>query len=118
MTATNELCRLLDESGAEYTVDHGYRDVFWNFGESCKARASAIGTRGLVQMIVTGITPQQAIAATLRPCEVWLLMATDVDDGREKVLGVYATKDAAEAAVDENRCGYALHDVQRWEVDA
>ena len=50
--------------------------------------------------------------------EVWLLMATDVETGREEVLGVYATKAAAEAAISENRCGFALHNVQRWEVDA
>ena len=67
MTATGDLRRLLDESGVEYMVDCGYRDVFWNFGESGTARASAIGTRGLVQMIVTGITPQQAVEATLGP---------------------------------------------------
>ena len=61
VTATDELLRLLDESGVEYMVDCGYRDVFWNFGESGTARASAIGTRGLVQMIVTGITPADAL---------------------------------------------------------
>lgn len=65
MTATDELRRLLDERGVEYTVDHGYREFFWDFGESGIVRASAIGTRGLVQMIVTGITPAQAVEATL-----------------------------------------------------
>ena len=65
MTTTDELRRLLDERGVEYTFDHGYREFFWDFGESGRARASAIGTKGLVQMIVTGITPAQAIAATL-----------------------------------------------------
>lgn len=65
MTATDELRRLLDERGVEYTEDHGYREFFWEFGESGMARASAIGTKGLVQMIVTGITPEQAVEATL-----------------------------------------------------
>lgn len=65
MSATEELRELLDESGVEYTVVHGYREYIWEFGESGIARASAIGTRGLVQMIVTGITPAQAVAATL-----------------------------------------------------
>ena len=64
-SATDELRRLLDERGVEYTIDHGYREFFWDFGESGRARASAIGTKGLVQMIVTGITPEQAIDATL-----------------------------------------------------
>lgn len=68
MTATDELRRMLDECGVEYTEDLGYREFFWNFGEHGKARASSIGTRGLVQMIVTGITPEQAIAATLGSC--------------------------------------------------
>ena len=65
MTATDELRRMLDERGVEYTEDHGYREFFWDFGEYGKARASGIGTRGLVQMIVTGITPAQAVEATL-----------------------------------------------------
>ncbi len=65
MTATDELRKLLDERGVEYMEDHGYREFFWDFGESGRARASAIGTKGLVQMIVTGITPAQAIEATL-----------------------------------------------------
>lgn len=69
MTATDELRRLLDERGVEYTEDRGYREFFWDFGESGRARASAIGTKGLVQMIVTGITPAQAIEATLGPRE-------------------------------------------------
>ena len=66
-SATERLRALLDERGVEYTIDHGYREFFWDFGESGRARASAIGTKGLVQMIVTGITPEQAIAATLGP---------------------------------------------------
>ena len=66
-SATDELRRLLDERGVEYMLDQRYRELFWDFGESGKARASAIGTKGLVQMIVTGITPEEAIAATLGP---------------------------------------------------
>ena len=65
MTATDELRKLLDERGVEYEVDHGYHEYFWDFGEHGRARASYIGTKGLVQMIVTGLTPEQAIAATL-----------------------------------------------------
>lgn len=64
-SATEELRRMLDERGVEYTVVHGYQEYIWEFGESGIARASRIGTKGLVQMIVTGITPEQAIAATL-----------------------------------------------------
>jgi len=63
--ANDVVRRMLDERGVEYTEDLGYREFFWNFGEHGKARVSSIGTRGLVQMIVTGITPEQAIAATL-----------------------------------------------------
>ena len=68
VSATDELRRLLDERGVEYTVVHGYQEYIWEFGESGIARASRIGTKGLVQMIVTGITPEQAIAATLGSC--------------------------------------------------
>lgn len=50
--------------------------------------------------------------------EVYLLMATDIGDGREEVLGVYATEEAAMAAINENQFGYALHHVRKWEVDA
>ena len=70
-SATDKLRMLLDERGVGYTIDHGYREFFWDFGETGTVRASAIGTKGLVQMIVTGVTPEQAIAATLGPgtCE-------------------------------------------------
>lgn len=49
--------------------------------------------------------------------EVYLLMATDIGNGREEVLGVYATEEAAMAAINENQFGYALHNVRKWEVD-
>ena len=65
MTATEELRRLLDERGAEYTTDDRCREFFWDTGKSGTVRASAIGTNGLVQMIVTRITPEQAVEATL-----------------------------------------------------
>ena len=64
-SATEVLRRLLDERGVEYMLDQRYCELFWDFGESGRARASAIGTNGFVQMIVTGLTPEQAIAATL-----------------------------------------------------
>ena len=49
--------------------------------------------------------------------EVYLLMATDIGDGREEVLGAYATESAAMKAISENQFGYALHHVRKWEVD-
>lgn len=76
MTATDELRRMLDERGVEYTLDHGYREFFWDFEESGRARASAVGTKGLVQMIVTGITPEQAIEATLGKGECKVVKGT------------------------------------------
>ena len=76
MTATDELRRMLDERGVEYMLDQRYRELFWDFGESGRARASAIGTKGFVQMIVTGLTPEQAIAATLGP-----VITGDTSDG-------------------------------------
>lgn len=67
-SATERIRAMLDERGVEYTVVHGYHEYIWEFGESGIARASRIGTKGLIQMIVTGITPEQAIAATLGSC--------------------------------------------------
>ena len=67
MSADEEMRHLLDERGVEYMLDQRYRELFWDFGESGRARASAIGTKGLVQMIVTGLTPEQAVEATLGP---------------------------------------------------
>lgn len=63
--ATDELSRLLEERGVEYTTDDRCREFFWDTGEHGTVRASAIGTKGLVQMIVTGISPEQAVEATL-----------------------------------------------------
>lgn len=65
--AIEELCADLKARGVEYMLDQRYRELLWDFGESGRARASAIGTKGLVQMIVTGLTPEQAIEATLGP---------------------------------------------------
>ena len=76
MIANDELRRLLDERGVEYMLDQRYRELFWDFGESGRARASAIGTKGFVQMIVTGLTPEQAISATLG-----LVITGDTSDG-------------------------------------
>jgi len=64
---TDTIRAMLDERGAEYMLDQRYRELFWDFGESGRARASAIGTKGFVQMIVTGLTPEQVIDATLGP---------------------------------------------------
>ena len=82
MTATDELRRLLDERGVEYTFDNGYREFFWDIGETGTVRASAIGTNGLVQMIVTGITPEQAIEATLGRGECRFVTVVDQDPSR------------------------------------
>ena len=49
--------------------------------------------------------------------EVYLLMATDIGNGRDEVLGVYATEEAAMAAINENQFGYAFHHVRKCEVD-
>ena len=49
--------------------------------------------------------------------EVYLLKATDIGDGREYALGIYATESAATAAIEQNRFGYAFHHVQKWAVE-
>lgn len=91
MSATKELRRLLEERGVEYTVDHGYREFFWDFGESGTARASAIGTRGLVQMIVTGIAPAQAVEATLGHGTCGYVLVPAIGDGMLDAVGLRCT---------------------------
>lgn len=60
MTAIDELCRLLDERGEPY-IRHGDDMVTWRYYTDPH---SAIDTLdGTLQ--VTGLTPEQAIAATL-----------------------------------------------------
>lgn len=76
MSATDELCRLLDERGVEYTFDHGCREFFWDLSESGRARASAIGISGRVHVVLTGITPEHAIEAAL-----WLGTCRDESGG-------------------------------------
>lgn len=81
------------------------------FAQSCEAATRHAGQIDAMQ--------RKLEAATLgaRTCrEVYLLMATDIGDGREEVLGVYATEEAAIAAINENQFGYALHHVRKLEV--
>ena len=119
MTATERLRELLDERGVEW----------WPLGKDMTETVIAdvrhkfrqVG-RGIIWSSCTESTvpPAQAVAATLGrgECrEVYLLKATDIGDGREYVLGVYATEGAATAAIEENRFGYAFHHVQKWVVE-
>lgn len=173
MTATDELRRLLDERGVEWDE---YGDGYTLFQRG--GREYTVQPNVCNRLIVTNLTPEQAIAATLgsddtftredvegafvsgyslgldmfdssKPekgwdqnkrnldeemedlgwvrkdadtfgagtyREVYLLMATDIGDGREEVLGVYATESAATKAISENQFGYALHHVRKLEV--
>lgn len=66
MTATDELCRLLDERGVKWT-DHGYKNHIWWKGFDgvrwhAENRHCVDGWRVKVEAI---ITPEQAITATL-----------------------------------------------------
>lgn len=122
MTATDELRRMLDERGVEYEVDDAktVRVTRWKaYGEWVSFIEYDTGeTRFCTDM--RRFTPAQAIAVTLGrgTCrEVYLLMATDIGNGREEVLGVYATEEAAIVAINENQFGYGFHHVRKWEVD-
>ena len=116
MTATDELREGLRKRGESWHKwPDDYSTTWQAYSNPHTATESMDGT-----LIVTGLTTEQAIAATLGcgTCrEVYLLMATDIGDGREEVLGVYATEEAAIAAINENQFGYALHHVRKWEVD-
>ena len=59
MTATDELCRLLDERGADY-IENDFGITWSYYSDPHTATESMDGT-----LIVTGLTPAQAIAATL-----------------------------------------------------
>jgi len=128
MSATEKLRAMLDERGVEWgnvRNDGSESDYLteWQF-EDNQGKAIAIewavGSGLSVEIHRYHLTPAQAIEATLGrgACrEVYLLMATDIGDGREEVLGVYATEEAAMAAINENQFGYALHHVHKCEVD-
>ena len=127
MTATDELRRMLDERGVEWDGESYEKCTFWN--EETNMAVASEGMDGKL-WVSQSLTPAQAIAATLGvsdatqarhgdagTCmEVYMLMATDIGDGREEVLGVYATEEAATAAINENQFGYAFHHVRKWEV--
>lgn len=60
MTATDELCRLLEERGEQY-IRHSDGMVTWRYYSDPHSAVEALD--GTLQ--VTGLTPEQAIAATL-----------------------------------------------------
>lgn len=137
-TATERLRAMLDERGVEYEVSvenaTGFEHVIWHPNKFSQWDWNEEFGAGWLTGWQQGITPEQAIAATLGndglerskngvaergTCkEVYLLMAMDIGDGKDEVLGVYATESAAmEAAkTDGNQFGYAFHNVCKWEV--
>lgn len=119
MTATDELRRMLNERGVKWW--EGWDKDQTLFDGANGIRWTADYTLGeLFLRSVLPITPEQAIAATLGAGtgrEVYLLMATDIGNGRDEVLGVYATEEAAMAAINESQFGYAFHHVRKCEVD-
>lgn len=84
MTATDELRRLLDERGEDYTRnDFG---ITWSYySDPHTATESMDGT-----LIVTGLTPEHAIAATLgyEPDEIKLTQTYDAGF-RNGVMAVF-----------------------------
>ena len=108
---------LLDELGVKHVGGGGMTK--WTNESGCVCRAYTRPGHLTVDVAIMDASPEQAIAATLGTgtChEVWLLMATDVGNGCEEVLGVYSSKGAAEAAASEDGYGYAFPNVQMWEV--
>lgn len=114
MNATDELRRMLDERGIRWHEAGGM--TFFGASDYGTFYAASEPECGIT---LDPLTPAQAIAATVEreTCkEVYLLMAMDIGDGREEVLGVYATESAATEAINDNQFGYALHHVRKWEV--
>jgi hypothetical protein len=122
LTKTEKFRKLLDELGVKWT-EPTYE--YWELlGGIPTSHYVTIVDGKSVEEAIDGtltahhLTPEQAVAATVGAQEVYLLMGTDTYDGREYVLGVFSTEEEAEAAIGDNRYGYGLHNVQRWEVDA
>ena len=68
MTATERVRELLDERGVEYGFVHGYKIFHWDYdGANGKGSVFATEVDGGINIIAYGLTPEQAIAATLGP---------------------------------------------------
>lgn len=117
-SATERLRRMLDERGVEYTQTVVTEGVLFTVvtGEEHYFVLVRDNDAG-IEMWSQHLTPEQAIAATLGRKEyVYALTAIDPEDGREYVLGLYATRELVEKSIETNGRGYALHYVSRWEV--
>lgn len=69
MTATEELRRLLDERGVEYQFNEIIKVFEWHYeGTDGDGFAHATEVQGGINIIACSLTPEQAIAATLGPC--------------------------------------------------
>lgn len=67
MTATDELCKLLDERGVEWSGIGG--DTAWEDSRGWTATAEADSVDGSMVYVTALMTPEQAIEATLGPRE-------------------------------------------------
>ena len=67
MTATDELCKLLDERGVEWSSIGG--DTAWEDSRGWTATAEADSVDGSMVYVTALMTPEQAIEATLGPRE-------------------------------------------------
>ena len=66
MTATERVRELLDERGVEYGFVHGYKIFHWDYdGANGKWSVFAKEVDGGIKIIAYGLTPEQAVAATL-----------------------------------------------------
>lgn len=63
MTATDELCKLLDERGVEWSSIGG--DTAWEDSRGWTATAEADSVDGSMVYVTALMTPEQAIEATL-----------------------------------------------------
>lgn len=78
MTATDELRRMLDERGVEYRFSECTKVFDWHFnGANGEGDACAMEVQGGINILARGITPEQAIAATLGAGTCTLINAAD-----------------------------------------
>ena len=92
MTATDELRRMLDERGVEYTTDDGehVKETCWSYmGELMAAFAEYDNGTTRFACDTWCFTPEQAIAATLGRGTCEMEYGGDITPNTAKMMGVY-----------------------------
>ena len=112
MTATERLRELLDARGVQ-VVDNVFGITWDYYSDPHTATDSLDGTRTL---IVSGLTPEQAIAATLGAGECEMEYGGDITPDTAKAMGVYFCSECGSPIYNDCMpyfCGYCGKAVKR-----